>query len=104
MSVHGLNHNAGFSMVEIAIVLCIIAVIAGGALVMSNAKAEQNKADLTKVRMEAIVDALDRQAQLGGYLLCIAPLNALETAATFGVATDCSDGGCLRSYRDWILT
>ena len=87
---HSTSQVSGFSLVEMAVVLCIMAVIAGSALVMSNAKQEQNNADTTKARIELIVDALTRQAELGSYLTCPAPLNALESAAGFGVATDCS--------------
>jgi prepilin-type N-terminal cleavage/methylation domain-containing protein len=81
---------AGFSLVEMAVVLCIMGVIASSALMLSNAKQEQNNADVTKTRIELIVNALKRQGELGGYLTCPAPLSVLESAATFGVASDCN--------------
>jgi len=81
---------AGFSLVEMAIVMCVIAVLAGGALVISSAQQEKNKYALTNQRIDAIVEAMKRQGFASGYLACPAPLNALESATNFGVATDCS--------------
>ncbi len=82
--------QAGFTLVEMSVVLVIMATLAVGALSIGNAKQEQNKVEVTKARLDAIEDALYRQATLGGYMLCPAPLNALPTASTFGVSTDCT--------------
>jgi prepilin-type N-terminal cleavage/methylation domain-containing protein len=84
------NVQAGFSLVEMAVVLVIMGTLAVGALTIGNAKQEQNKAEVTKMRLDAIEDAIYRQAILGGYMLCPSPINALPTAAAFAVATDCS--------------
>jgi prepilin-type N-terminal cleavage/methylation domain-containing protein len=84
------HNNLGFSLVEMAIVMCVIAVVAGAALVMSNAQQEKNKYEVTKERIDVIVAALKQQGEAGGFLLCPASLSVLETSTSFGVATDCS--------------
>lgn len=84
------SFEAGFSLIEIAVVLTIMGVLVVSALMLGNAKQEQNKADVTRLRLDAIEDAIYRQAMLGGYLSCPAPNDVQPDDSSFGVATDCS--------------
>lgn len=81
---------AGFSLIEMTIVLSIMATLAGGALVMGNAKQATNKVDETNVRLAAIKEALVLHAKKMGYLPCPSSRTAYESASGFGVASDCS--------------
>lgn len=74
---------------EMAIVLAIVGMVAGGVLSIGSAKHEGAKFDLTKSRLDAIEAAIKRHAYAGGFLPCPADPTALPSSASYGAAADC---------------
>ncbi len=84
--------SQGFTLIEMAVVLAIIAVVMGSMLTLGSVKQEAGRAELTKARMEAIQEALILFVNLGGALPCPAVSDAPPGDAAFGIADDCTAG------------
>jgi prepilin-type N-terminal cleavage/methylation domain-containing protein len=80
----------GFSLIELAVVLVIIALMAGSVMTLMNRHLDTNRYDKTAETLKRIEEALQRQVMISGYLPCPAALNAAPSSATYGVATDCN--------------
>jgi prepilin-type N-terminal cleavage/methylation domain-containing protein len=83
---------AGFTLLELSIVLVIIAVIIAGSLQMSGAKAKQNELKVNYNQMKIITDALSAHARIRG-LPCPAPIAAVQGTNTFGQEADLAAAG-----------
>jgi prepilin-type N-terminal cleavage/methylation domain-containing protein len=84
------NRNQAFSLIELTIVIAIMSTVAAGALTLASMKRDQNKAEITVERLEAIDEALDVYARKMLRLPCPASGTAVESSADFGRATDCN--------------
>lgn len=84
--------RAGFSLLEMTIVLTIIGSMSAGLIVLANKKVESNKYDITTERLKTIDDALTAYSQKGWLLPCPASPSAAENSADFGSSDDCSQG------------
>ncbi len=82
--------RAGFTLVEMSVVLLLIATMTGGVLAIMNAQLESSGYVTTRYHMNAIEDALSQYVERTGYLPCVAPPDAAEESATFGIAADCT--------------
>lgn len=80
------RHQAGFTLVELAIVLVIVALLASG--LMMGMTAQRTSAENTDAQrqLENIREALLGYAMANGRLPCPAPANVANTAANAGVA------------------
>ncbi|MFO1243529.1 MAG: prepilin-type N-terminal cleavage/methylation domain-containing protein [Rickettsiales bacterium] len=86
------KRSAGFSLLELAVVLTIVGSMAGGMLALANKKIDQNKYDVTIERMNAIDKALTAFSKKGRLLPCPASTTAAPNTANFGVSDDCTAG------------
>ena len=86
--------RAGFSLIEMAIVLAIISLVAGGFLTVISAQDEQSKINLTKERLAKIENALLYFYAQHGRLPCVAPANAADTDAAFAIEYEDSGKAC----------
>ncbi len=82
--------QAGFTLLELAIVLAIMGTVAGAALTLGSAKHEASKYDITVERLDAIEHALRLYAYSAGHLPCPAVPTALPTSAAYGASSSCS--------------
>lgn len=82
----------GFSLIETAIVVAILAVLGVGGLSFYSTQMKKEHVDVTKSRLNDITAAMARYKVQTGHLPCPAPLNALPGSATFGKSdtNDCS--------------
>ncbi len=80
--------NPGFSIVELAIVLIIIAIFVGMIMFTTQARLDASKTYTTKERMQIIMDAMDRFVEQYGYVPCPAPLNVVPTNANYGTTNN----------------
>lgn len=96
------RRTAGFSLVEIAIVIAIGAAITVGGLATLKAQVKQERMETTKGRMNDITAAMARYKAKHGHLPCPAPMDAPPGSATFGksdttqCATDPAQAGTTR--------
>ncbi|MBY0355995.1 MAG: hypothetical protein K2Q12_09770 [Rickettsiales bacterium] len=83
--------RGGFSLFELALVVTIISVVAGGLLTVSSVQEERNYRLETLRRMDVIEAALQRHAYSMESLPCPAPANVNSSNATYGIASvDCT--------------
>ncbi len=82
------HSQRGFSMVELAVVLSIVAVIIGGALTLSNKYMETQKVNKTIGHLQRINSALQIFALKHGYLPCPAHFSTTDPTL-FGKPSDC---------------
>jgi prepilin-type N-terminal cleavage/methylation domain-containing protein len=80
----------GFSLIELAVVLVIIALMAGSVIALVNRHLDTDSYDKTAKTLQRIEEALQREVMLSGYLPCPAALDAALSSAAYGVATDCN--------------
>ena len=95
------RHQSGFTLIELAVVLCILALLAGGLLMPLSAEVEQQKLRATREGLENIRQALLGHALLYGILPC--PASTSDPAsADYGVAvTSCSTAPSTEGYLPW---
>jgi prepilin-type N-terminal cleavage/methylation domain-containing protein len=93
MTIISHSYKRGFSLIEIAVVLAIIAAIAGVVLTLSNKQLTQNKYLRTIDKMKTLDDALQRYIILSGELPCPAARNTLLSNAAFGVESEAQCNG-----------
>lgn len=86
------RENAGFSILELAIVMVIVATLLGGLLVSISSTQELNNRIDAQDTLEEIREALYGFAQANGYLPCPA------TAATAGVEAPVGGGVCTQRF------
>lgn len=76
--------KAGFTILELSVVLTVIALIAGSALAVGASRIQAAKIEDTQVKMSAILETLDNFVKNYGYLPCPANPTALTTDNDFG--------------------
>lgn len=81
--------TTGFTLLEMAIILIILGSMAGGLLVLSTKKIEQNKFDVTIERIESINTVIKKYAEKGFILPCPASPTASLNSEEFGKSDDC---------------
>ena len=85
---HQLSYSRGFTLVELAIVLAIVALLLGGLLPVMSAQVEQQRRSETRKQLTEIKDALIGFAVINGRLPCPADgSTATGTEATTGTGT-----------------
>jgi prepilin-type N-terminal cleavage/methylation domain-containing protein len=82
--------SAGFSLVEMAIVVTIMGVLAGGVLAVSSNKIEKTALRTTAQKINDVDDAIKAYYSRYGFIPCPASPTAQENTATFGFATNCA--------------
>lgn len=101
-----LNHNAyenpsGFTLVEMAIVLLIVALLLGGLLPTLSSQVEQQRRTETRKHMEEIKEALIGYVLINGFLPC-PTTQADPTNANYGVAAaTCTIAITQEGYLPW---
>jgi prepilin-type N-terminal cleavage/methylation domain-containing protein len=94
------SQHAGFSLVELSVVLAIIGVTLGGALSVATQKTEAAKLSQTREKLTLIEHSLEAYVALNQRLPCPADGTSIIDAATdnsYGVAGDPSSSGCTES-------
>lgn len=87
---------AGFTLVELSIVLVIIALLAGGLLLSVGAQQEQAARSTTEKRIADTIDALIGYAAANGRLPCPA------APATTGVEAPLGGGDCTNDWNGFV--
>jgi prepilin-type N-terminal cleavage/methylation domain-containing protein len=82
--------HAGFSLIEMAMVVAIMGVMMGGVLSIAASKQEKSATTTTVTKLDDIEESVEKFFNRYGYLPCPASPTAAEGSSTFGVATDCS--------------
>lgn len=90
-----MSKNAGFSLVEMAVVISILAVMLGGALSVSTRKIETANTKQTNQTLDTLQTALEEYYLRNGFYPCPASATADENTTSFGVASSC--GGAVPS-------
>ena len=80
----------GFTLVELAIVLTITALLIGSYFAVYDRSTKKNSERITEERLDVIEKAILSYYNKNGVLPCPAPINS--TGAAIGAATDCSAG------------
>lgn len=88
--------SAGFSLVELAIVLVIVALLTGGLLISLGAQQENAARATTERRIAEAVDAISGYAAANGRLPCPA------TAATTGIENPVGGGNCANDWDGFV--
>lgn len=85
------KNHAGFSLIELAIVLIIVGIFVGGSLAFFGAMVSGAQERTVKERLKTLQVALQSHVERFGYLPCPASLTAMPTSAEFARAENCSD-------------
>ena len=85
------NKDSGFSLVEIAIAMIVLGVLAAGIMQSLKATAVQSKIDQTNSATFAITDSLSKFISENVRYPCPAASNIAQSEAGYGVETDCSN-------------
>jgi prepilin-type N-terminal cleavage/methylation domain-containing protein len=80
--------NQGYSLLELAIVLAIVAFLIAGALTLSTQRITQNEIKKTRDEMGEIARALNAYAKAYGRLPCPAVISAVTGTAGYGKEAD----------------
>jgi prepilin-type N-terminal cleavage/methylation domain-containing protein len=80
------SHQCGFSLVELAIVLVIVALLSGGLLLGLSGQRDQVQSKEARQQLETIREALIGYAMTNGRLPCPAPANLPDTDPAAGKA------------------
>lgn len=87
----GLKKQAGFTLIELALVLVIGGVLMGTLASTLMIYIKKNQMKVTQQRLDAIDDGLQEYLSLNGELPCVASAAAVPDSATFGMqSADCS--------------
>lgn len=86
--------QAGFSILELSVVLTVISLVIGSALAIGAARMQAAKVQDTETKLEAILDTIDLFVQEYGFIPCPANPQAGTTDADFGAGTVDGAGDC----------
>ena len=94
-------NQSGFTLVEMAMVLLIIALLLGGLVPVLSGQIEQRRITETKKQMDEIKEALAGYAIIYGYLPC--PTTTTDPSnSNYGVAdTTCTSAPTAEGYLPW---
>jgi len=96
-----LTPTSGFTLVEMAIVLAIVALLLGGLLPVISAQVEQQRRNETRKQMEEIKEALIGYAMINGTLPCPTIEND-PASANYGIAqAACPSDVAADGYLPW---
>lgn len=87
----------GFSLVELAVVLAIVALLVGGAMATLSSQVEQRNQEETRRRLDAALDALMGYAIVHGRLPCPA-----TAAAAAGDESPAGGGTCTTNFNGFL--
>ena len=82
--------RGGYSLVELAVVMCALALVAGTMLSVSTMKIERRQATALTEKLDDLEEALLNYYQQIGHLPCPASASEPENTSSFGRATDCA--------------
>lgn len=88
------HFTAGFTLLELSIVLAILALLIGGGLVVGTAQMEQKKVDITKERLDTIEATLKNFVTAYQRLPCPADITLPVTDADFGKENRTAPNNC----------
>jgi len=94
-------HKTGFSLVEMAIVLLIVAVLLGGLLPTLSGQVEQKRRSETSKQIDEIKEALIGYAIVNGRIPCPATTNSNGTES-FASGGSASNGNCANFYNGYV--
>lgn len=86
--------SAGFSLMELSVVLVIVSAMVWGGITVGKSQIEASRAEQTRQKIEAINKALEIHRKSSNRLPCPADARLSESDANFGVAAD-MPGNCL---------
>lgn len=97
------RHQQGFTLIEIAMVLMIVALVLGGLLPTISSQIEQKQINDTRRQLAEIQQALIGFAIINGRLPCPMPSTVTNpTAPKYGVeASSCSSAPTAEGYLPW---
>jgi|GEM_PF-5975316 len=98
------NEIAGFTLIELAIVIAIIAFIISAVVFATMARIDASRIYSTKSKMQIIADALENYVQLYGHLPCPADPTVFRTDPNYGWATGTNTGTCSKAVNIGTLT
>lgn len=91
------SHKSGFSLIELAVVLGIIALVATAGIGMGEGALKAADRVTTQERLATIKQALETYARLNGFLPCPADRALLPDATTFGMEARATATTCTTS-------
>lgn len=94
-----MKSNLGFSLIEMAVVLFIIALLLGGLLPTVSSQIDQQRRNETRKQLEEISNALLGYAVINGYLPC--PTTASAPSATLYGSSDATCNPTIVGYLPW---
>lgn len=86
--------QAGFSILELAIVLTVIALIVSSSLAVAAARMSAAKVESTLIRTQTLIEIIDSYVKTFGQLPCPADPSARPEDANFGVGSSDGAGEC----------
>lgn len=98
--IFGHSHQHGFSLVEMAIVLAIVALLLGGLLPSISSQVEQQRRNETRKQLDEIRDALNGYALINGKLPCPTTITDPDHA-NYGVADVTCTAPTSEGYLPW---
>ena len=96
------RRRAGFSLLEMAIVLAIMGALLSGGLLAGASMIERGQYSATRDALDQAAQALNDFSITARRLPCVAPLNALPNTTTFG--TEIAAGGCISTTPSGLTT
>jgi prepilin-type N-terminal cleavage/methylation domain-containing protein len=88
------SQNAGFSLIELSIVIAIGAVILAGGIVLTKQSMENQRRGGTTKQLYDVMQAIDAFVDKNGYLPCPADPALFFTDAGFGIGSTDGAGAC----------
>lgn len=98
-SLKNTGKKAGYTLVEMALVIAVLGVIGGGMLTVMAGKQEAHRLSAQDRQLKAIDEAIIYYVKLRGHLPCPALPDLEESHANFG-REDCSGGGTIDTVID----
>lgn len=98
---HMRTHQPGFSLVEMAIVLMIVAILMAALVPTLSGQMDQKSRSETRKKLEEVKEALIGYAVMNGRLPC--PASAISNGAeSFSAGGDTSNGNCSNFYDGFV--
>lgn len=91
------QHCKGFTIIELAIVIAIIAVVFSTIIFATQARMDASRIYTTKSRMQIISDAIDTYARVYGHIPCPADPSVPTTDPNYGWGTGTNTGTCSKA-------